>query len=211
MRQIVIGCAALAGVMLSPSGASAQIVNGNFESGTTAPWVTEGAISSGIQALFAAPDGGAGAMFGFTQDNMVGRFSQTFNLAAGGAFDVAFFLGRGEVTSGSNDVALTFRALVDGQVIADQLPGAVGSVPFFTQFTPYAASVNLSAGSHVLAFEFSRGPSGFLRGPYFILDAVGVAPSAAPGVPEPANWALMIAGFGVAGAAARRRGRTLFA
>jgi hypothetical protein len=29
------------------------------------------------------------------------------------------------------------------------------------------------------------------------------------GVPEPASWALMIAGFGLAGFAMRRRGRTL--
>ena len=31
------------------------------------------------------------------------------------------------------------------------------------------------------------------------------APSIGPGVPEPASWALMIAGFGLAGAAMRRR------
>jgi len=33
----------------------------------------------------------------------------------------------------------------------------------------------------------------------------GAAPPPSGGVPEPASWALMIAGFGLAGAALRRR------
>jgi len=35
--------------------------------------------------------------------------------------------------------------------------------------------------------------------------------SSIAGVPEPASWALMVAGFGVIGAAARRRTRTFAA
>ncbi len=38
-----------------------------------------------------------------------------------------------------------------------------------------------------------------------ILEDIGDAPIDAPAVPEPASWALMIGGFGLAGAALRRR------
>ncbi|MFD1613059.1 PEPxxWA-CTERM sorting domain-containing protein [Sphingomonas tabacisoli] len=43
------------------------------------------------------------------------------------------------------------------------------------------------------------------------LSYVGPTIGAPPGVPEPAAWALMIAGFGLAGAAARTRRRVSFA
>lgn len=41
---------------------------------------------------------------------------------------------------------------------------------------------------------------------FFQADIVRVADVAAPGVPEPATWALMLSGFGLAGAGIRRRG-----
>jgi hypothetical protein len=188
----------------------AQIVNGSFES-SLAPWTTEGAAVASLQALFTPPNGTGGALLSFNTSfgEATGRFSQSFTLTQAGTFDIDFFLGRGESSSGSNDVALTFRTLLDGQLLSDQLPGPVTSVAFFTQFTRYTASRSLAAGDHILAFEFSRGPSGFGRSPFFVLDAVSVAPVAAGGVPEPASWALMIAGFGLAGAAARRKGAPL--
>ncbi len=46
-------------------------------------------------------------------------------------------------------------------------------------------------------------PGGFFFLP--ILDRGGTPPIPVSGVPEPASWALMIAGFGLAGAILRRR------
>jgi hypothetical protein len=76
---------------------------------------------------------------------------------------------------------------------------------FFAQFqflslTSFSVS-GLKAGLNTLDFEVTNqgGPTA-LR----VDDLVGFA-DAAPGVPEPASWAMMIAGFGLAGAAARRR------
>lgn len=50
-------------------------------------------------------------------------------------------------------------------------------------------------------FSFSGGANGNIS-----IDNVQAITGAAPAVPEPATWALMISGFGLAGAAARRRG-----
>ena len=77
--------------------------------------------------------------------------------------------------------------------------------------TKHSSMINLTAGSHairVLHFE-----DGGLAGFKLLLDsapitgsALSTTPLAGPaGVPEPASWALMIVGFGVAGARLRRR------
>ena len=42
-------------------------------------------------------------------------------------------------------------------------------------------------------------------GRQFVIDNISIDGLAAPGVPEPATWALMITGFGMMGAAVRRR------
>ncbi len=207
MRQLMRASAILPALLcVTPTSAGAEgIVNGGFENGAIGPWVAEGPLNVGIQALFAPPEGSLGAMFSPGAIDQVGRFSQSFNLANGGSFDVNFFAGRGESTSGSNDVPLTFRVLLDGQLLTSNIPSRVTSVPFFTQFDSYSFSRTLSAGTHTLAFEVSRGQTLFGRGPFFIIDGVDVVRATAPGVPEPASWAMMIAGFGLAGAAARRR------
>ena len=58
--------------------------------------------------------------------------------------------------------------------------------------------------SHVLTFFANGGPGGLP--PFSLLDNVSVSV-----VPEPANWAMLIAGFGLVGAAARRRRSTAVA
>jgi hypothetical protein len=60
----------------------------------------------------------------------------------------------------------------------------------------FAREFNNAAGGH-------PGGSGFGRWGTYV-GQIGIA-----GVPEPANWALMIAGFGMAGAAMRRRRTTV--
>lgn len=55
-------------------------------------------------------------------------------------------------------------------------------------------------GSHLLTFLANGGPSGMP--PFALLDGVSV--NLVP-VPEPSTWAMLIAGFGLVGAAARRR------
>lgn len=72
----------------------------------------------------------------------------------------------------------------------------------FTSWSNFGANSGFVAGTNTLAFnvtnfgQVSGNPSG-LR--------VEFVQSNAAVVPEPANWAMLIAGFGLVGAAARRR------
>jgi hypothetical protein len=76
-------------------------------------------------------------------------------------------------------------------------PGAdTGANP--NPWTHYSSTVNLAAGSYQIRFAETDNQLFFNQG----VDNVSVT---AGGVPEPASWALMIGGFGLAGAALRRR------
>lgn len=70
-----------------------------------------------------------------------------------------------------------------------------------TQYPNFAVGPNLSDG-------FENDATGFGgRTPDFAFDVIGVDLATGPGgaVPEPASWAMMIGGFGLAGGALRRR------
>lgn len=79
--------------------------------------------------------------------------------------------------------------------------GTFGSVDMASIFTPLTTPLGITAGNYFLRVDgVSRG-SGSYGG------QVTFTPSAA--VPEPAAWLMMVAGFGLLGAALRRRPRTV--
>lgn len=90
---------------------------------------------------------------------------------------------------------------------------AEGTQPFIPslEFTDFFSSA--SGGSGVFFFQTIEYPAYIFRentGAEFTITSVSVAPYTATidpigGVPEPASWALLIAGFGLTGAAMRRR------
>ncbi len=71
---------------------------------------------------------------------------------------------------------------------------------WYTQSFTYTAT----AASEVLKFVANGGPAGLP--PFALLDGVSLN-----AVPEPATWALMLAGFGLVGVAVRRRQTTVAA
>ena len=80
-------------------------------------------------------------------------------------------------------------------------------LPFFEWLKGTAGSVAIREStllypiietSHVLTFFANGGPGGLP--PFSLLDNVVVSD-----VPEPSTWAMLIAGFGLVGVAARRR------
>ena len=113
-----------------------------------------------------------------------------------GLFDRYAFYG------GNNDFNGTFGALSNF---------AAGRIE--ASYAGTVATLKVMANNAVQTFTYDYGfaPGGGAVG--FGINRLGVADNfsfdgaAAPGVPEPAAWALMISGFGLAGAAARRRGR----
>jgi hypothetical protein len=83
--------------------------------------------------------------------------------------------------------------LIDGVSKAFTAP-AVGTVGVVT-----LSGLNLTGGSHTVQFQQAN------RGWTFVSEVSFFSP--AGGVPEPATWAMMVTGFGLAGAALRRRNR----
>ncbi len=72
----------------------------------------------------------------------------------------------------------------------------------FSQLTAFSINTGFIAGINTLSFRIiDQGPPAALR----VDGLTGSAELAAPGVPEPATWGLMIAGFVMTGAAMRRR------
>lgn len=118
-------------------------------------------------------------------DVFAARFTGSISAPSAGAYNFTF---------GSDDAGYLF---IDGALIG-ALPGTHS----------YAASIfpaTLSAGSHSLEVQYYNT---FCCGSVVTLKldpAVTFDPPATDGVPEPATWAMMIAGFGLVGGTMRRR------
>lgn len=106
------------------------------------------------------------------------------------------------------------------QVATDAVTGVCYDVFFQQSLTPGDYRVALTAfsnfGPETLGGSFDGGGSftdatGDLRNSQFAFDVLGVSTATGPGgggpgaIPEPATWLMMLAGFGMLGAALRRR------
>lgn len=88
----------------------------------------------------------------------------------------------------------------NGQIVNFQTETVNNPEKGFQPWRGERFSFEATEASHVLSFFAFGGPGGLP--PFALLDNVSVVDSA---VPEPASWAMLIAGFGLVGAAARRR------
>jgi hypothetical protein len=101
-----------------------------------------------------------------------------------------YYSARPNIPASSNGIDV----LIDGVSIFNITGNGGGQTNWMPQSLDFTV-----AGNATLTFA-AIGTSDSLGG---YLDDIGLTP-----VPEPATWALLIAGFGIVGAAARRRGRT---
>ena len=127
-----------------------------------------------------------------------GGVSQTFTSVAGIA---TFAADIAATTRLSTDVGGLFSVLLDGVALATYDFATITG----TTRNALAFTTNLTAGAHTLQLQVVRpfGPAATVRSQYF--DNVSLDLAAAAAVPEPASWAMMIAGFGLVGGAMRRR------
>ena len=193
----------LASIMLLGSMPAARadiLTNGSFEE-TTSPWIATSGIIVSSLGSGNATDGSSIAQISLNSffGSASGTLSQSFTLASGGLFDFAFNAGRSESACACDDFPLGFSVSIDGVVLSSALPAFYGpgaSSPTALQLlSTYSGTVALAAGTHEFAFNFSRGDSGFGRGPYFGIDGVSLTAQQVGAVPEPSTWAMMLLGF----------------
>jgi hypothetical protein len=154
------------------------------------PWLSE---ATDTTSRWITPTATAGDSVD-PQENGFYEYSLNFNLTAVQAAG-ANFAGQFAADNGIQWIKLNNTAILGADTGA-----AIGGFAFWTNFKALDASL-FHAGANTVAFDVvnfgqnSGNPSG-LRVEFLSSNA---------GVPEPASWALMIGGFGLAGAALRRQ------
>ncbi|MET0307171.1 MAG: PEPxxWA-CTERM sorting domain-containing protein [Sphingomonas sp.] len=221
-RNIVFATAAALIAFAAPASAQNLVTNGSFESGF-AGW-TLGNVGGGTAPVvipYGSPSGYPGGAFGepigpngvtslspdavggsvayFSSDTAnPDSITQTINLIAGKTYNIGF-----DYYAPANGIANPFDAtlafLIDGLPAGGVLTAGSGSgTAAQTWFNFNTSFVAGATGPASLTFEF-RGLG--VTAADFAVDRV----YAVAAVPEPAAWGMMIGGFGLAGAAMRRR------
>lgn len=219
------GALAIAG---SANAATNLITNGSFETGNTFAWTYFGAGADlpGHQATIIPYNSNAGypnGAFGepIPPDNSaspspdpVGNYAAYFVADASlESLSQSVFLDVGVYTIGfsvyvpfngfNNSGDATFIGDVAGVNLANFTVD--GSVP--GQWNHYAGLANITtAGNYTTSFTYRSGPA---PAGDFVVDRVYIV--AGNAIPEPTTWALMIMGFGGAGAMLRRSRQALAA
>jgi hypothetical protein len=230
MKRIAFAAAALAAAALggSASAATNLVTNGSFESGFV-DWDYSGVTPEGapVAIIFydsaspypigaygeaVPPDDSASAspdIVGtraayFVADNASETLSQTVFLDVG-VYTIGF-----SAYVPFNGFGNEFNAFFTGAVAGENLANfsVDGSTP--GQWVHYAGVANITtAGDYTTTFQFNSGPR---PAGDVVIDRVYIVAGDQTGVvPEPGTWALMILGFGGAGAALRRSRRMAFA
>jgi hypothetical protein len=220
------GTAALAAVLAAP--ASAGIVNLGFASGNLNGWSVAGTgtVSAVQDALDASQNSYARTEPGrvgesFAQliagpDDLFTTLSRQFTVSGSGslsfeaaflAFDTSDFNDDGFVrVTNDDDPSQVFNLFhLSNADVGDN--ASSGWTPF-TQ-TLAAGHYTITAGVENVGDDLANFSSDFDG--QLLLDNVSLSDTggAIGGVPEPASWALMIAGFGLVGGALRRRRSSL--
>lgn len=210
MMKSMIAAVALLAMPISAE--AAEFINGSFETGVPFPGqftkvsavdstsVTGWTVASGsidyIGSYWNAQSGGRS--IDLSGDN-VSVLQQTFDTIVGKKYNVKFFLG-GNPFGGPTLKTLTVSAgpsnLSAGLASQNYNYDTTGAPPlpgmnWLAQNFSFTATGTSSTLAFTSTTETAFGPA---------LDSVSVA-----AVPEPATWAMMIFGFGLVGAALRRR------
>lgn len=207
MRSKRTALALLTLATASPAFAASLITNGSFETGAApGSFTTESAgstditgwtIASGsvdyIGSYWAASDGARSIDIA---GSAIGALSQSFATTAGQKYLVTFDLSSNPDLRGTRDLLVSIDG---GAAETFTHPGATGKDAAGMNWT--AQSFSFLAGGPLTTIMFTT--NGTAQGAYGpALDNVSIL-----GVPEPAAWALMLAGFGLVGGAMRRRQR----
>lgn len=152
--------------------------------------------------LFGCADNPAGKCVDIVGDQNAGGIATAsgFNLTAGDTYKITFGANLQGYATGTGSTSFTVG--LGGFAQSETLIGGP-SVQYALSYTPTTSQSGVS-----LSFVTTV-PGDSVHGA--VLDHIVLTQTTAGGVPEPASWALMILGFGAAGAALRARRRTALA
>ncbi|MEO8811620.1 MAG: PEPxxWA-CTERM sorting domain-containing protein [Caulobacteraceae bacterium] len=214
MRILVFSAAAAIAAIALPA-AAATIVNGSFEQpggsvrdALTTNYLPGWTYTTGPNGSLdiyeddnegdglAAADGSHYVSFGHNGTNG-GSISQTFAVTAGDTYTIRY-----SVAEQQGDDA---TQVLEASVVAGGGTTTADNSALTLSFLAGTPLTFTAVGNTATLTFLDATPAGDGAGSNLALDAVGISGGGAPGVPEPAAWAMMLFGFAGIGAAARRR------
>ena len=217
MRTFQILGGALMALALATSASATQLVtNGDFATGDFTGWsfFNDGDLGHPPAPQVTSFDvSGSGASL--AAEFQVGQFPGT-GVPGGGGIGQSITTTAGLLTFSADFAAFTFlniangsgglfSVLLDGVTLDSFDTGLIDGLSVERGSLAFSATV--TAGSHLLQLQATRpftNGGGYRATPLQYFDNVSATQSGGA-VPEPATWGLMIVGFGVTGAAIRRR------
>ncbi|MET0307170.1 MAG: PEPxxWA-CTERM sorting domain-containing protein [Sphingomonas sp.] len=228
MVATITKLACAAALTFSAASAQAQevVTNGDFQSGLTG-WTAYTTPNGTIAELPSLPGAPAPQNASVVSFNVTGSGATSALFLNAGKADSPYGSGPQEgggvfqmfttttngIASFSADIAAQFNSmsgsfglglvsvLLDGVVMDSyEFPGVAAGPATLRSTLDF--TTNLAAGTHKLSLQATRifGPGRGVTSQYFDNVSLNVTP-----VPEPVSWAMMLGGFGLAGAAMRRR------
>jgi hypothetical protein len=190
-----------AALAITPVAASAAaFTNGDFEAGLTG-WVAGGTVNAFLGSVYAdgistaatpAQRANTYVFFGGGNVESTNTLSQTFDTVAGATYNFSFDV----LAVGGNDVQnLSFDFGGVGATIE------VTSFNDFSQYQTISSSFVASGPTSTVSFTNFSGFDGIDP----VIDNVIIRTNGTGAVPEPATWAMLLAGFGLVGAVRRRQ------
>ena len=233
--RILLTAAATLALIAAPASAAQLLTNGDFETGTYAGWTALNAPASNgsiqldtpgsttpVSGMATAANALGGRFYSMTDQSGPGAYAllQTFTVAPGTtSLTLSFqqFVQTGipliigppnfDFTGAPNQHArvdiLTSTASAFSTAAADVVQNFYLNIdgPVVSPYIAYSFDIStLAAGTYQLRFAQVDNQGFFNQG----VDNVSIE-AVAGAVPEPTSWAMMIVGFGIVGASARRR------
>ena len=166
-------------------------------------WALHGPATGSSNGLGPSPDGGALVEIDGGGDYRASLDQKLIGLTVGRTYNVKFYWGGGQQSccGGTTTEQLQVSFGNSTQSTAVWNNPQAGFSGWFSESFAFVAD----GASQTLSFLAIGTPYG--QPPVVLLDGVSVEAA----VPEPATWAMLIAGFGLVGAAARRRRAAVFA
>jgi hypothetical protein len=182
---------------LLTAAAPALAANEGFEAGNTSGWT--GFCTNGAASGYGAFGADSGSYLGYVQagcgSGVYSTLTQAFHLATGGTISGVVGFQANDYVPYNDDAYLS----VNGNNLFTSSVASVGNYGN----TPWTAFNFTATHNGIYTLQVgvtNRLDNGFSSGA--VIDSVAITGGI---VPEPAQWALMLGGFGIAGSALRRK------